>query len=198
MVVGLTGGIGSGKTTVLNIFSNFNNVAIYQADIEAKKLMSNSLEIKKELINEFGADAYINNKLNRSFIAGIVFKDAAKLKTLNSIVHPAVEKHFKAFILSNNTKDYILYENAILFENGSDRFCDKIITVTAPEKTRINRVVKRDNTTEIAVKNRIKNQWKEEKKILQSHYIINNISLIETQEIAIRIHNILTNNQVYV
>lgn len=191
MVVGLTGGIGSGKTTVLNLFKE-HNVAVYIADVEAKQLMNTSTLIKEQLVKEFGLNVYKENKLNRPFLAEIVFKDKNKLKILNSIVHPEVYKHLNNFIKNNSDKDYIVYENAILFENGSDTLCDKIITVTAPKLIRIQRVLNRDNTTEKEVLQRIANQWKEEKKLLQSNYIIENIELMDTQKTVQQIHNFLT------
>lgn len=192
MVVGLTGGIGSGKSTVAQMFSTFNNVVIYNADAEAKKLMNTSDLIKTNLIKEFGSETYKDNLLNTKYLAGIVFNDKSKLATLNNIVHPVVYDHLKNFISKNKDKAYILYENAILFENNSNAFCDKIITVTAPISVRIERVIKRDQTTEEDVKNRIKNQWKDSKKILQSHYVINNTSLENTEEQVFNIHKKLT------
>lgn len=192
MVVGITGGIGSGKSTVVNMFSKFENIAIYIADEEAKKLMNTSSIIKESLIKEFGTDTYKNNQLNRPYLANIVFNNKNKLAILNSIVHPEVHKHLENFIKSNSFKDYILYENAILFENGSNKICDKIITVTAPLETKINRVIKRDNTTRDEVISRMKNQWSDQKKSLQSHYLIVNTSLQKTQTQVLKIHNSLT------
>ncbi|WP_422090654.1 dephospho-CoA kinase [Tenacibaculum ovolyticum] len=194
MVIGITGGIGSGKSTVVRMFSEFKNTAIYIADDEAKKLMHSSPIIKNKLISEFGKEVYIKNQLNRPFLASIVFKNKIKLNILNSIVHPIVNNHFQEFILINAKKQYIVYENAILFENGSNIFCDKIITVTAPENIRIKRVLERDKTTENTVRNRIKNQWSETKKTLQSNYKIENLTLTNTKKEILRIHNILTKN----
>lgn len=195
MVVGVTGGIGSGKSTVVKIFSKIQNIAIYIADIEAKKLMNTSDIIKNALIKEFGKQTYLDNQLNRSYLADIVFKDKSKLTTLNSIVHPVVHQHLDSFIKNNSDKDYILYENAILFENNSHSICDKIITVTAPLETKIARVIKRDNASREAVLNRIKNQWTDEKKLLLSHYKILNISLESTNKDVLKIHNYLTKNK---
>ncbi|WP_299123381.1 dephospho-CoA kinase [uncultured Tenacibaculum sp.] len=194
MVVGLTGGIGSGKSTILKMFSKFENIAVYIADEEAKKLMTSSSEIKSQLITEFGEETYQNNQLNRQYLANIVFKDKSKLAKLNSIVHPVVHKHLQNFIHSNSKKKYILYENAILFENGSNHICDKIITVTAPENIRIQRVLKRDNSNIEDVKNRMKNQWNQTKKTLQSHYIIENLTISKSNEQVLKIHNNLTKN----
>lgn len=192
MIIGLTGGIGSGKSTVVKMFSKFKNIAIYIADDEAKKLMNSSNKIKTKLIAEFGDDVYTNEKLNKPFLANIVFNNSKKLAILNAIVHPVVKAHLQHFIAKNADKSYILYENAILFENGSTNFCDKIITVTAPEHIRIQRVLKRDISTIEAVKNRIKNQWNQNKKTIQSHYIIENKILNNTESEVVRIHNILT------
>ncbi|RLK00080.1 dephospho-CoA kinase [Tenacibaculum discolor] len=192
MVVGLTGGIGSGKSTIVKMFSEFENIAIYIADDEAKKLMVTSPKIKTQLITEFGEQVYTNNKLNRAYLASIVFNNKEKLAILNAIVHPVVNEHLQNFIKENSNKNYILYENAILFENGSDSFCDKIITVTAPENIRIDRVIKRDNSTIENVKNRIKNQWNETKKTLQSNYLIENLTLTNSKEQVLKIHNSLT------
>jgi dephospho-CoA kinase len=195
MIVGLTGGIGSGKTTVVNFFKEFSNIAVYIADVEAKKIMNSSIIIKSKLIKEFGKNSYENNTLNKTFLADIVFKDKEKLKILNSIVHPEVLLHFQEFVLKNTNKNYVLYENAILLENKSNLFCDFIITVTAPLDTRVQRVILRDNSTKTSVLNRIRNQWSEEKKTIQSHYVINNSSLEKTKIQVNRIHNILKKNK---
>lgn len=192
MVVGLTGGIGSGKTTVAKLFSKFNDVAIYIADIEAKKLMSSSEIIKKKLIKQFGESSFVNQKLNRNYISEIVFNDKEKLSILNAIVHPEVKKHFQDFIKKNIDKTYIIYENAILFENGSNLLCDYIITVYANVNTKIERVILRDSSTKEVVESRMKNQWNDSKKIVQSNYIICNENLDETKTQVNKIHNILT------
>lgn len=192
MVVGITGGIGSGKTTIVKMFAKFENVAIYFSDEEAKKLMNTSPEIKKFLIAEFSDKVYLNGVLNRPFLAAIVFKDKEKLRVLNAIVHPVVHQHFQCFITENKNKDYIIYENAILFENGSDSLCDKIVTVIAPHELKIKRVVFRDSTTKEAVENRMKNQWFDVKKAIQSHYIINNEILTNSEDEVLWIHNKLT------
>ncbi|MFT6192504.1 MAG: dephospho-CoA kinase [Polaribacter sp.] len=192
MIVGLTGGIGSGKTTVAKFFSEFKNIAIYTADLEAKKLMNSSKIIKDNLIKEFGELAFVNQKLNRKYIAEIVFKDKEKLANLNAIVHPEVKINFQEFVKNNSKKDYIIYENAILFESKSNLICDIIITVFADINTKILRVIDRDSSTKKEVLNRMKNQWQEDKIILQSNYIIYNELLDETKWQVNKIHNILT------
>lgn len=192
MVVGITGGIGSGKTTIVNMFANFENNAVYIADKEAKMLMHTSKVIQEKIIKEFSEEAYVNGNLNRPFIANIVFNDKAKLKTLNRIVHPEVHKHLQDFVNLHQDKDYIIYENAILFENQSDALCDKIITITAPLKDRLSRVVARDNVSQEEVLSRIHNQWPETKKTLQSHYLIVNKKLSESKNMVLLIHNKLT------
>lgn len=192
MVVGLTGGIGSGKTTVAKLFQNFNTVAVYIADVEAKKLMTSSNVIRTKLIKAFGSDTYIENKLNRAYISNLVFSNSEKLQVLNSIVHPEVKKHFQEFIQQNANKAYILYESAILFESSSQHQFDYIISVFVDLEERIKRVSKRDHSTKQEVLDRINNQWKEDKKLLLSNYIINNYSLQETEASVKKIHNILT------
>ncbi len=192
MVVGLTGGIGSGKSTVLEQFNRLGNIAVYNADVEAKKLMNSSLVIREKLVQLFGKQAYINDQLNRVFISNIVFSEKEKLKELNAIVHPEVYIHLHSFIAKNQAKDYVLYENAILFENNSDVFCDYIITVTASEKSRIERVIARDSISEKEVKSRMDNQWGDAKKAILSNYIVRNENSKTLEGQIVKIHNNLT------
>lgn len=192
MIVGLTGGIGSGKTTVAKLFGSFNSVAIYIADVEAKKLMATSKVIQTKIINLFGEQAYQNNVLDRKFIGNIVFKNKEKLQQLNAIVHPEVKKHFKEFVAANANKTYIIYESAILFESNSQHQFDYIISVFVDLETRIQRVLERDTTTKKEVLERIHNQWKEDKKLLLSNYIIINNLLENTKKQVNYIHKILT------
>lgn len=195
MVVGITGGIGSGKSYVAHCFLEMGNAVYYHADAEARKLMNTSQEIRTQVIAEFGAKAYQDNQLNRPFIGQIVFQQPDKLAKLNNIVHPAVKKHFVDFIQSHPKNQFIVYENAILFEVNSDLVCDVVITVTAPLETRIDRVIERDQITREEVEKRIQNQWSETRKILLSNYIILNINKEETLLKVQDIHNILTKKQ---
>lgn len=192
MVVGLTGGIGSGKSTVAKLFAAYKNTAIYTADEEAKKLMNSSKIIAEKVIVEFGNETYKNGELQRDFLAKIVFQNPEKLAILNSIVHPEVRNHFQNFMHTNQDKLLIIYENAILFESKSNVLCDVIITVFASLSTRIERVMERDNCSKEAVLNRIQNQLSEESKMIQSHYIIINDTLENTKNQVKYIHNILT------
>ncbi|MDT7832190.1 dephospho-CoA kinase [Flavobacteriaceae bacterium S356] len=197
MVVGVTGGIGSGKSTVTGLFKEMDNVVLYIADKEAKKLMNHSSKIRQAVILEFGKESYKDGILNRAYLSECVFNNKEKLKRLNAIVHPEVHDHFGEF-LKEHEKAIIIYENAILFEIGSDRFCDVIITVFTEEKERIRRVVERDNTTEKEVLDRIKNQWKDEKKIMLSNYIITNNFMNRLHSQVKQIHNILTKKMNYI
>ncbi|WP_047415324.1 dephospho-CoA kinase [Cellulophaga sp. Hel_I_12] len=186
MVVGLTGGIGSGKSTVAELFEALG-VPVYSSDKEAKKLMTRK-KIRKQISSLLGEKAYLEGELNRQFIAAKVFNNASLLGELNSIVHPAVKNHFLAWKNKQNYP-YVIQETAILFENGLEGRFDKIILVTAPEKVRINRVTNRDKVTVEEVKARIANQWGDEEKSKKSDFIINNIDLTETTKKVHEIHN---------
>ncbi len=179
-IIGLTGGIGSGKTRVLQLFID-KGVPVYIADVEAKKLMQSNPEIKKNIQAEFGKKSYNKGKLNTAYLAEIVFQDKQKLRRLNSIVHPVVYQDFLQFV-SRQKAPFIIYENAILFENGSNKWCDYIITVTAPLGTRVQRVIARDKVTAKQVQDRIVNQWDDSKKIQASDFVIVNIDWNATKD----------------
>ena len=189
MVVGLTGGIGSGKTTVLNFFKDLD-VPCYIADVEAKRLMNTSLEIKKDVIDLFGKDAYESGALNRKFISSIVFQNPKKLKLLNAIVHPRVFEDFQKFVKKSKS-DYIIYESAILLDSPSKNSCDKIIVVTSPIKTRIERVIKRDETSEQLVLARMNQQLSEKKMIAKADFVINNTNLESTKIEVVKLNSII-------
>jgi dephospho-CoA kinase len=192
MIVGLTGGIGSGKTTVAEVFKKLDSVAVYIADIEARKIMNSSDVIRIQLLQAFGKKTYKENELNRQYLANVVFDSKEKLTILNNIVHPEVKKHFLDFATSNADKAYVLYESAILFESNSSQQCDFVISVFLDKEERTKRVLKRDKTTEKEVLSRINSQWKEDKKLLSSNYIIFNYAIQDTKKSVIKIHNILT------
>ena len=178
-IVGLTGGIGSGKTTVARLFEVLG-VPIYIADEEAKALMKNSEMIQRELIQLLGESCYVDGQLNRSFIASKVFNDKLLLHKINAIVHPKVAAHFERWLTKKNAV-YVIKEVAILFETKSQNQFDFILTVTAPTETRIKRVIKRDQKTKKDIESIINNQLSESQKMSQSHFVIQNKSLLETK-----------------
>ena len=185
-IIGLTGGIGSGKTTVANMFLELG-VPIYIADVEAKKLMNRSKVIKRKLTKLFGSDAYLDNKLNKPFIAEKIFNTKELLEKMNAIVHPKVAAHFKRWV-KKQTTPYVIKEAAILFENGSYLQCDAVILVVANEEDRIQRVVKRDNSSIQKVKAIIDNQWSDERKIVLSQFVIHNNTLLDTRNQVENVH----------
>lgn len=184
--VGLTGGIGSGKTTVANMFIELG-IPIYIADVEAKKLMNSSKVIKRELIQLFGTNTYSDGKINKAFLADKIFNDKDLLVEMNAVIHPKVKTHFKKWIKIQRSL-YVIYEAAILFENGGYKECDYIITVTAPETVRIQRIIQRDNATEQSVKAIMDNQWNDAKKVKLSHFVIENKELSQTAKQVKNIH----------
>lgn len=186
ITVGLTGGIGSGKTTVAKAFQALG-IPIYIADDEAKLLMNTSKVIKRKLIALFGESAYKNNKLNRPYLAKIIFNDKSLLEQMNAIVHPKVGKHFEKW-KKKQSAPYVIKEAAILFENGSYKNYDYIVTVTAPEKVRIERVIKRDNSNVEKIKAIIDNQWKDELKIRLSDFVIENTNIENTKLEVLKTH----------
>ncbi len=185
-IVGLTGGIGSGKTTVANFFKELN-VPVYIADNEAKKLMNVSKILKRKIKKVFGDEAYINDELNRPFIASKIFKDKSLLNKMNAIVHPKVGKHFLKW-LEKQKHPYVIKEAAILFENDGYKDCDYIITVIADKHVRINRILERDNTTIQKINAIMQNQWKDEDRITLSDFVIVNNTLKNTKEQVFETH----------
>ena len=181
-IIGLTGGIGSGKTTVANYFNSFG-IPIYIADDEARKLMQTK-EIIDAIKNIFGNSIFEQGKLIREKLAKIVFNEPEKLELLNAIVHPAVKSHFKEWLVKNKKEPFVIYEAAILFESGNYKNCDFIVTVTAPVETRIQRVIKRDETTRELILKRMGAQWTDAQRILKSDFVIENIA-IETAKLKV-------------
>ncbi|QIE60724.1 dephospho-CoA kinase [Rasiella rasia] len=178
-IVGLTGGIGSGKTTVAKMFQELG-VPVYIADIEAKKLTNSSKIIHRKLTQLLGKEAYTDGVLNRVFVAKLVFNDATLLKAVNEIIHPKVAQHFKRWVKKQHGP-YCVKEAAILFENGSYVDCDLTILVTAPVEERIRRVQQRDYNTREAIVARMNNQWSDEKKIKLADVVIHNLDLASTK-----------------
>lgn len=174
--VGITGGIGSGKTTVCHLFELLG-VPIYNADERAKYLMNEDENLKIELLKAFGDSAYLQDgKLNRSYISGVVFNDRSKLELLNSLVHPAVESDFNHWQSAHKYEKYVIKEAALLIEAKSYLKLDKLILVTATEDIRLQRVANRDGLPIESIKARMRNQLTEEQKLPYADYVINNDS----------------------
>ena len=192
ILVGLTGGIGSGKSTVINYFKELG-ITCYQADDEAKKLMNSDKGLIKKIKNSFGDSIYINSKLDRKKLSAIVFTDKQKLELLNSIVHPYVNRHFENY--RKGLEDiYIIKEVAIIFEIGTQNKFDKIILVRAPKEDRVKRIINRDKCNRQDAINRINNQIADDDKIDQCDFIIDNINLEEISNKVLKIHNSILNS----
>jgi len=172
MIVGLTGGIGSGKTTVAKLFNDLG-IPIYVSDIEAKRIMGTNEKLINAIKELLGEEAYNDKELNREYISGKVFENKELLNELNKLVHPTVAEDFLNWYSKQDTQ-YVIKESAILFESGSYKNCDLVITVTAPLEERVNRVVIRDGVTRKQVLHRVMNQLSDEDKIDRSNYIVIN------------------------
>ena len=170
--IGVTGGIGSGKTTICKIFEVLG-VPVYYADTEAKALMESDNSLVENIKEIFGDEIYSEGKLNRKKLSDIVFENSEKLAQLNALVHPAVISHSQNWFLSQKMP-YVIKEAALLFESGSYEDLDKIIMVYAPREIRITRVTERDNVTPSAVEARMHNQMPEEEKRKKSDFVIMN------------------------
>jgi dephospho-CoA kinase len=170
--IGLTGGIGSGKSTVARIFEVLG-IPVYYADEAAKKLMIENEELKNSIINAFGKDAYNNGNLNREYIAGLVFNNKEKLFVLNSLVHPVTIKDALNWFQKQKAP-YIIKEAALIFESGSNKDLDYVIGVRSPIGIRIRRAMNRDNISEEQVKTRMDKQMEEEEKLRLCNYVIVN------------------------
>ena len=190
-IIGLTGGIGSGKSTVANLFMS-KGVPVYIADTEAKKLME-SRNIITKITNYFGNDILVNLKIDRPKLAKLVFNNPEKLSELNNIVHPEVQKHFQNWLKNKKDFPFVIKEAAILFETGGNKQCDKVITVVAPQELRIQRVKERDKVTREDVLERINNQWTDEMKISASDFVIENIDFENTKTKVNQILKVLNN-----
>jgi dephospho-CoA kinase len=185
-IIGLTGGIGSGKSTVLELFKILG-VKTYSADESAKKLVNTDPYLINLIKSSFGENIYDKGQLNSKKLSDIVFEDKEKLKLLNSIIHPAVDKDFKLFLNSNN-EDYIVKEAAIIFETKSENNYDKIILIQSPLEIRIERVINRDNISREEVMKRINNQLDENLIIDKCDYVISNENKEDLEDKVLSIH----------
>jgi dephospho-CoA kinase len=186
LTVGITGGIGSGKSTVCRVFRVLG-IPVFQADNVARRLQDEDADIKSKLIEYFGPDIYMENKLlNRKKLAGIIFNSPADLERVNHLIHPAVHKEFENWKAKMTRYPYVLYEAVILFETGSAARFDYTILVVTDEKERLQRVMKRDNLSSEAILQRMRNQMQDSEKIqLASHIIKNNDNQLIIPQILI-------------
>ena len=171
--VGLTGGIGSGKSTVSKILIS-KGFSVYNSDNRAKWLMNNNDNLKSNIISIFGNKAYLKGSLNRKYLSAKVFNDSLKLKALNNLVHPLVAIDFKNWLLHQKSKDFVFKEAAILIESGAYKEMDKIIVLSCPENIRLERVLKRDGNSPELVKKRMQNQISETEKINHADFVVKN------------------------
>jgi len=171
--IGITGGIGSGKTTISRLFELLG-VPVFYADSEARTIVNTDPQAIREIKALFGASIYVNGAMDRTAVAEIVFSDAAKLQALNKIVHPAVGRRFKAWVTENAAAPYVLKEAAILFESGSYKALDAVITVSAPQAQRMDRVMKRDGVAAADVEARMNNQMSDAERIEKSTFVLYN------------------------
>jgi dephospho-CoA kinase len=185
-LIGLTGGIGSGKSLISDIFNSLN-VAVYNSDIGARKIMENDNSTRLKILDIFGEEAYLGKKLNSKKIASIVFQDKTMLEKLNAIVHPKMHADF--LLWSANKKGvYVINEAAILIESGGYKKLDGVILVSAPEEIRIKRVMKRDSCAEVDVRVRINNQMNDNQRESFCRWTIKNDSVSGVIDQVLRIH----------
>lgn len=183
--IGLTGNIGSGKTTLASCFEILG-IAVFNADKQAKLLMNKDVNLKQSLITEFGKEVYLDNELNRKYLSKLAFNDDLVLKRLNALVHPVVQDAFEKWSIQQSSV-YVIKEAAILFESNTYQSLDAIICISCPEEIRLKRILNRDDLSEKDVRQRMSHQWAEEKKISLSDYVItnDNSSLVMPQILSV-------------
>jgi dephospho-CoA kinase len=173
MIIGLTGGIGSGKSTVAAIFSVLG-VPVYEADAASRDLIDTDLDVQQQLRGLLGDDIVKMGRIDRPLMASRSFNEQRLMAQTNAIIHPAVARDFQQWYERHNNNHYVIREAAILFESGSYRDCEKVVVVTAPVEMRIERVMKRNRISRQQVLERMENQWPEDKKISRADYVIYN------------------------
>lgn len=196
--IGVTGGIGSGKTTVCKVFELLG-IPVFYADAAAKEVMHEDEELRKGIVNSFGLQSFSDSGiLNRKYLADLVFYDQKALETLNALVHPAVFRAFDIWVRTHSSAPYIIKEAALLFESGSDKMCTHTILVKAPEALKIRRVMDRDHISEEAVRLRMAHQFTDEKKESLADFIIMNdenalviLQVLKLHEHFISLHPVL-------
>jgi dephospho-CoA kinase len=186
--VGITGGIGSGKTLVSRVFTALG-VPVYNADLSARKIMNEDQYVQERLSRSFGDSIIKDGVPDRQALAQIVFNDPDALKRINEIIHPAVRADFAGWLEKQRKLAYIVKEAAILFESGACAELDTVILITAPEETRIRRIIKRDGDTVANIKNRMANQWPDEKKALKAGFVIENDNTSAVLPVILEMHS---------
>ena len=183
--IGLTGNIGSGKTTVSNVFRTLG-VPVFYADDEAKRLMLEDESLKSKLVYAFGEDTYLDNQLNKKYLSELAFKHKSILMKLNALVHPVVLNYFDDWC-AQQSSEYVIKEAAILFESGTDKGLDAIICVKCPKEKRLERLTNRDSVSVEHIELRMSKQWEEDKKDSLSDFIIDNdgVTLVVPQVLEI-------------
>ncbi|BAM99718.1 dephospho-CoA kinase [Blattabacterium cuenoti] len=194
-LIGITGKMGSGKS-LFSFFLKKKGIPVYSSDQRGKILMNQVKIIKQNVIKYFGTDSYRKDKINRTYLSEIVFKNPIALKLLCTIVHPWISLDFKQWMSSiiriQKKTLYVIKESAILFESKSYKECDFIITITSPKKNMIERIIKRDNLNEHQIIDRFKNQISNKKREKKSNFVIENyLSTYHLQKKADRIHKLL-------
>lgn len=178
--IGITGGIGSGKSTVCRMFAELG-IAVYDSDGEAKRLMRESAQLREAICREFGAQSYDGGELNRSYLASCIFGDDDARRRLNALVHPAVMEDFAAWA-ERQTSDYVILESAILFEAGLESHVDRTIAVMSPEPLRLQRAMARDGVDEQSVRSRMACQLSDDEMRSRADWAMINIDLDELRE----------------
>lgn len=184
--IGLTGGIGSGKTTVARVFEVLG-VPVFYSDVEAKRCMQEDLSLVADLKSVFGEHIYEEGQLQKEVLAKLIFQDSQALKKINALVHPAVQRRFEQWCAQQHSP-YVLKEAAILFEAAADKGLDAVICVTAPDEIRLERVIRRDGSTAQEVKDRMAKQWSQAEKVNRSSYHIVNDGVQAVLPQIMRIH----------
>ena len=188
--VGVTGGIGSGKSTVCDMLAA-RGIAVYIADTEAKRLMSSDETLKRDIVALFGDDAYLHGELNREFLASRVFCDKEALQRLNGVVHPAVMRDFAAWAEAQEG-DYVVLESAILFEAGLESSVDATVAVMAPVELRLERAMRRDGADREKIEERMRNQLSDDERSERAKYAIVNIVLEDLEDDVEQLHRRLS------
>ena len=187
--IGITGGMGSGKSTICKIFGQLG-VSIYDADSRAKFIMSNNQELKKAITENFGWDAYTRkDELNREYLAKVVFNNEEKLELLNNLVHPAVENDYEQWAQDHRDEPYSLKEAALLFESMSYKTLHKVIVIASPIETRIERIMKRDHVKREDILKRIQNQSTDRERMNKADWVIYNDGVRSLIEQTLEVHH---------